>query len=389
MATRQLFVPQWLGYAPGSGCGSTTFNLNSSAGAIGMCFIPQISGTLNSVRFYLSSVAGGGALTAAQLTGEIQTDSSGSPSGSNPTGGAAQACTATPAIGFNTVSGFTCSLSAATPYWFICKNTNGVPGTNFPTFQYFNIGGLLSSPLVGELSNAGQSVFAPAVTTFNGTTWASGGRSNFPNIRLDWADGGHEGFPCSATGSTSSTIVQGGGTPTEIGAQFTLPGTSNLTYKVAGLAFSVVKSGTPAGFPQGRIYLGSSTTPSATTQPAGSLNINATAGNAGDYVALYFTSTQSITGGQSITITLSDSASETGSNGYKINYNVMDSDVNSAFAPFEDTYQQAVLSAGAWTYTANNLPLMALLLDSTGEFTAAAGGGGLLVNPGMVGGCHG
>ena len=372
MAANQSFCPQILGYCPTT-TGSTTLALNATATWQAYSIIPKSSKTLNALRFYVSAVTG--SPTAANITVEIQTDSgSGTPSGTAVTGGSAQALTATPAVGFNSASGFTCALTGGTPYWAVVKNGNATPASNSITVKNFAFGTVLP----GNFWNVGVSgaVYQQGcpTTTNSGTSWTNG-RAFWPNIRMDWSDTSYEGLPISAQ-AIISTVAQGNATPTEVGAKFTIPGSSSLTYNVAGIMLAVAKSGTPAGFPQFRIYLGSSTTPTATTgNPAtndlpGSANAN--------LVPLYFSSAQAITGGQTVRITLSDTAAETASNGYQLAIaNTLDTDSNSAsLVPFSGTWQQTVLSGGAWTDTAGILPFGGLLLDSTGEFTAAASGSG-------------
>ena len=348
--------------------GSSTFSLNASTTYTQLAFglLPRFSKTLNAVRFCLSSITG--TLGAASLTAEIQTDNgAGLPSGTNVTGGTAQPCTATPVVGFNAVSGFTCALNAYTQYWIVFKNADGSPTVNVPSWLIYNTVYVLEQPFWSTSPFASVG-FGHVIATNNGTTWTQ--RSQFfPNYRADWSDGTYSGLPIQSV-NASSSVVQ---STTELGAQLTLPGPSSLQYNVAGIATLIQKSATPVGFPQCKLYTGSPPVLLATTQAA-----NYTLQSVSNYTPFMFLTgsplaqnTQQVPGGTVVTMTLADTATETGSNGFKISgVASMDTDANSLpLYPVNGTFKQAALSGGTWTYTAGTLPSIALLLDTTGEFT--------------------
>lgn len=366
----QSRMGQFVGIAPGgSQEAQVTTALNAAANWLAYSIVPSAGGTLNAIRSFLSAKSGTPA--AADITAEIQTDSAGLPSGSNVGGGTAQPCTATPASNaWNAWSGFTCSLTAGTMYHVVFKNINGTPASNNVTFRYLNYPVAYPSA-AGNVTQSGQASYEwhAATTTNSGGAWTFNS-STEPALRLDWSGGTYEGFPVGTLSQASATVAQSG---TEPGVKFTLPGPSSLLYNVAGLGLVVAKSGTPTGVPNLNLYVGASSTTAIPTV-AGTTAISLTV--ALNWLPLAFSTRQQIPGGSVVRVTVANSAADTGSNGYVLgNGLLMDTDSNSLpLAPLQGTMQLTVLSGGAWTDTAGTVPYGALLLDTTGEFSASGGG---------------
>lgn len=325
-------------------------------------FVLPTAKTLNAVRVYVASD------TSGQLTGHIYDDSNGWP-GSQVSGGASG--TLTPAgTGWKSFTGFTCSLSAATVYWFVYKYVAGSTGirwsgqatVNFPHTGY----GSFNAPANNVL-----------YTSDSGSNW-SGSIYGCAGIRFDFSDSTYWGFPVD----TYTYYYTAGAVyaAKEFGAQFTFP--SNCKVSCVGLAMYPYEAGTAPDCKY-RLRLNGGAPTDTQTIP----NYDVTA----DWVPAYFSSPVTISPGDTVkaTIAIGDGSSGDSSNywhTFKFNF---DSDANSAdLRPFGDL-ASAYLD-GTWSYGSNDFPPCYLILDPDTPFLSAGGGsGGLLVHPGMSGGMRG
>jgi hypothetical protein len=371
---------QFLGLNAQQG-GTTTFQDNAAANWIAFQVVPDATRTLNTVRAFLSAKAG--TLIAADITCEIQSDTSFFPSGSTVTGGTAQPCDAGPASGWNGWSGFTCSLTANTVYWAVFKNANATPASNNVTFRYCQT--LLGVPAIGH--NRWGSVVA--TSTNSGGAWTRAGNIS-TGPRFGFGDGTYIGFPLSNSTVASAAIFGS----TEIGVKFPLP--SNIKANVRGI-YATMNSdvGTPTGNLRFRLYTGSSGAPTlaGTTATIPNAFHPVGASNATYYAFFASNVVLDTTNGAAVTvrITASDDAADSSGNAYTLSEHTIDTDANSlALLPFGGSYQKTITTDGTnFTETNSLLYSMGLILDSDGEFAAPAAGGGLLLNSGMQGGLRG
>lgn len=398
MAANQMYAPGFIGFSPSASYlpALSAQALNAAATWLALGFIPEQAKTLDNVRAYESLL--NGVVLSANFTCECQTDSgAGLPSGSIVSGGGPQGATTTLAsTTWIQWDGFTASLTAGAQYWLVFKNTQAVPGTNYPTLRYhYGVwprwlnGGADSSPVWGWMTR---------LSTNSGVGWAAFTIQDTAGYRIGYSDSTYDGLPFSAIAASSTGLAYrtSGSASFEVGFKATTP--ANATLKVKGIHF-VVTNGTGVGPLKFRLYSGSSTsactlTAETATIPTGNIGANVP-------ITLYFTSPVQLTGGTVIRCTLADTSS-TGTNTkyfVPIEMTLDTGSYPSALLAFDGTMTKCHTVNGA--SAVGNSPGSAftdvavgtfaqfggLVLDTNGEFAASGGGGAaeLVSSGGLVG----
>lgn len=384
MATsNQIPIPAILGLPFQAGIVGSSLALNGASDAtwLAYSFTPGQAKTINSVRAFMSAM--NGTLAANDISCEIQTDSSGSPSGSNPTGGGAQAANATPAAStWIEFDGFTASLIAGTQYWIVLKNpstTAGSPTTVYPTWRYFS--GLVPQYVSPGITTTPYN-WSKRQTTNSGGSWTAVA-NQIAGWSVTYSDGTYDGLPASSNTSTDSACkcFNNGTSSQEFGTKFTSP--ANATLDVAGISFTLGASAGVGPF-KFRLYTGSST--SACTLLAETETI-AVAGVGGTVPNVaHFATTQQIPPSTVCRLVIAD-ASSTGSSSkyFAPNTLTLDSSCPAALLPFDGTMVKTSTTNGASAVgnspgTAftdagiGTLMFVALLLDTNGEFNPTGNG---------------
>jgi hypothetical protein len=367
-----------LGFTPSAPGGFTgNFQLNAAANWLAMGFVPSESKTINTASLYGLSVAG--TLGSTDLSCDVYSDTAGTPNaslgststvGSTPTG-----------AGWVRFSGLAVALTAGTQYWLVFKNANGTPASNNITYSF---GQQNTSPMLPNSGVATLYGWLKRSSTNSGGTWG-GAVTTVSGIRLGYSDSSYDGLPTQSIAAAASTDRAYGSR--ELGVKFT--SYANATIEVRGLALYVGENGTPSGSLRYRLYTGSGGSPTlqGTTYSIAQTNVGT-----GGYLAAYFPSTIAIPPATVVRCTMGTTTGGDASNSYfgSAVYTI-DSDANSlALLPFGGTLQMTFFDGAAWDDTQTNLLIpFSLLPDTTGEFGASGGGGGLLVHPGMSGGMRG
>jgi hypothetical protein len=372
MSANQIKFPIVLGIPCIAVPATTTLALNTAASAayLAFSFTLDTAKTVNSIRAYVSAMTG--TLAANDVTAEIQTDSADNPSGTNPSGGAAQSANGTPGVGWIEFDGFTASLSAATQYWIVLKNpatTSGSPTTVYPTYQW--ISGVVS-PGVAPGVNSTLFTWYKKQSTNSGSSWTS-----LVNQAAGWtliySDGTWEGLPISAYAQNSTDKAYNTGSASfEVGSKFTSPANAFLNVRAVSIS-----AGTSSGVGPlvAKLYLGASgstCTLAAKTGSMTSLSGNASIG--------YFTGDVVIPPATVCRLVLADTSS-TGSTSkyFAPSEFTFDPAAPTTLLPFDGSMVKTVTVNG--TSTVGNSPgsaftdssigtlmQMALLLDTNGEF---------------------
>jgi hypothetical protein len=148
---------------------------------------------------------------------------------------------------------------------------------------------------------------------------------------------------------------------------------------VKGVAFGVSKTGTPTGNLRVRVYTDSGGTSTlVATSDVAIAPANVLTGSY--WTNFLFSSPVTFVGGTVYRVVLSESTqSDSSSNFYNYFFITVDSDANSlTLLPFGGTLTAAYCLATCTTtsnwVTTYDVPLFALLLDPTGEFSSSGGG---------------
>lgn len=370
MANAQFMAPGTYGFRPVNPAATTsTFQLSTANNWLGFSFFAIGSRTVNTVRAFISAVAG--TLANTDITCEIQTDSSGLPSGANPSGGAAQSlASAITTSGWQTWSGFTAALTDGQLYWMVFKNVNALPGTNNVTFRWGAAGSAPSSAAGWNSGNTMKYGWFKSSTTTGGGGWGTLA-AGVAMPRAGYADGSFAGLAASNVASSADLVFSA----RLAGVKFVVP--PNTRWNVAGVnLFIAGNTGTPTGNPLVKAFKGTSTSP--TLDPNGTSTIipKANVTVAGWY-PFYFPANVSMLAGDTWRVVLGEDANaDTSSNAYKMSEYTMDSDSNSlAILPFAGTLGKTYSTDGTnFTDTATSIYGVDLLLDSNGEFGATGGG---------------
>ncbi len=344
--------------------GVLTRALSSATTFAAFSFISEKTLTLNAVKVYASAVT---ATAPSGLQLDIYSDSStGVPNASlsnttTITGGVPAAAA------WIEFTGLTQTITAGVRYWAVVRNKDASPTVNFVTVQYgASAGGQLHTS--SSMSIWGWS----KIETTDGSTWITSVGGLVPALRLQFSDGSYTGFSMQALAAEGTNLAFGAH---EVGVKFTMPGSSTITYSVVGAGiYKSSNTGTPTGNVRLRLYTGSSSTPTLLATSLG----QAVAGNSttGWHVD-YFSSTQNITGGTVVRLTLSDSAADSSSACYRVYAATLENDANSlALAPISGTLQETSTTDGTtFTDTSTKIIPFSLILDRTTPLAKAAAPG--------------
>lgn len=359
---------QILGFLPRDmTAGPSTLALSAANTWLAQGFVLADDRTLNSVRAFLSAVAG----TLTSLECHVFSDVSGSPSASL---SSTSTVTAMPTgAGVVEFTGLTQALTKNTQYWLVFKNTTGTPGTNFPTYR-FNGNQGLPHPLAGSVGTWGWNKWH----TTDGASWVSN-VINGANFRLGFSSG-YAGFPFSQM--AGAAVGQGVYSTREVGVKFTWPATWPTT-NIRGITSFCRLTGSPTQNPFYKLYSGSSPSLVASTNEIPKANISTTNG----WRAAYFTSAQVLTPGTIYRVVLAEQTqSDTSSNWYGCAEYTIDNDADSkSLMPFGGTLHRTYYDGSSWTDTDTGIMGFGLIPDTAGEFTVS-GGGGLILPRSMNGG---
>lgn len=362
--------------ATGMNNGMSTFPIDAASDWLAFSYTPPENKTLAKVQAYCSAITG--SPIAADADCELYSSSAQAPASSIE---AVSAADANPAVDFMQWSGFTSALTAGTQYWFVFKNANATPGSNFYTLRFGGGGTFPQGVLLGLATT--QSSFAKRQTTDSGVSWAGSPVSAVAFLRLEFSDGTFDGFPFSnlAGLATLDRVFS----DDELGVQFTTP--SNGVLNVRGLLFYPHKVGTPTGNLRYRLYSGA--TPSLLATTAGVATPGQITTSLGFPTPLWFSAAQTIQPGTVLTAVMGETTqSDTSANAYSTaEFTIQNTAASKALLPFGGI-KKARFDGTTWTYTDTSAVPFGLILDTDGEF-GAGGGGGLLVHPGMGGGLRG
>ena len=360
--TQERAASQLLGFTGMAGLanGVAAFSLNAAANWLAFSYTPTEDKTLAKVQGYCSSVTL--SPIAADADCELYSSAAQVPNASLEAKGA----DANPAVDFIQWSGFTSALTAGTHYWFVFKNLNALPATNFFSLRYWGGNGFPPA-LCGLVTSA--SAFAKRQSADSGATWTTTPLSQCAFIRLEFSDGSMDGFPFS-TGAAVAAADRVFADD-ELGVQITTP--SNGVLNVRGLQFFPAKIGTPTGQLRYRLYSGSTPSLLATTAPVPVANLVATA--QGFPISLYFPTTQVIQPGTILTSVMAEETnSDANTNAFStIEFTIQNTAASKALMPFGGM-KKARFDGTTWTLTDTSIIPFALILDTDGEF--AGGGGG-------------
>lgn len=327
--------------------------------------------TVSKIMVYTSAITGSPGTSDAVC--DIYSDNA------NPNASLASSATVTAAPTANAwleFTGFTYALTANTQYWIVIRNQAADTSTTNFTCQYPDrVQALTGMTGMGFVPIA----FAGIRTSTNsGSTW-SGIVNGPPQFRVEFDDSTFVGYPVATPTAIASGERAFGST--EHGVRFTTP--ANGQFKIAGLTLGIGKIGTPTGSLRFRLYEGSSTTPTATTESIAPANLNASL----TLIPLYFSALQTLAANTVYRVTASNSAADSSANAYtSLHYLVQSSAGSRGLLPW--SCQKTVLAAGAWTDTDTNILSWGLILDPTDPLVAGSAGG-LITHPGMSGGMRG
>ncbi len=391
MAANQNRAPLIIGYPTGIGGNASTLALNSATNQIWLALqvVLDQTKTLSKVKLFLSAKTG--SPTAAGCTCDLYSDTGGIPNAS--TEGPISA-DSVPAAGnwMQWTFAGTSSLVAGTPYWFVWKNSTGTPGSNFPTYRWAGTSTGTAAMPIGSASNISTAPlygWNKVGTTNAGAAWATALQTGVAGVRLEYTDATFDGIPAqdAVRPGTVTTADRAFG-KSEVGVRFNLP--ANATYNVRGLAFMLSKTSTPGDL-RFRLYQGVTLLATTYAIPATSV----TTGTAGDWYTGYFSAPQSIVSTNNpFRVVIGDAtAADANTVGYNPQLITIENDASSlALKPMNGTLQKTITADNTanpvvFVDTATDIMPFAMLLDSAGEFTAgASGGGGLVIGSSLVGG---
>lgn len=358
--------PVQLGFVPNDPGGSSlSLTLNTATTFLAIGFSLPAGKTINTFELYCSAiVVTGGALTGANHTLNLESDSSGAPSGSiTETHALSSAPTATT---WMTWSGFTTVLSADTQYWLVIKNAETLPATQNATWQL--VTGLQAPQ--GNSSGAvqGGSFGYSAKYCIDGSTWTSGGSGYVPALgwKIGFSDGTYIGVPINQGLADTADPVY---SSNETGVQFTIPSLWP-TINISDLWFFVSNAGTsPAGGLRYRIYTGGSPALQGTSQTIPTVNYKLGWNHA------HFDTPVAVAPNTVLTFTLGAVSGGDSSNYFRPYYYPVENSASSAsLMPFGNI-KSAYYNGSTWSTSALKFIPFSMQLANGNEFTVAASGG--------------
>lgn len=349
-----------MGFLPTAPANSVSAqNLNAAATWVALSFIAK-SSNLNEVLVYGVLT---GTLVAADITCTIYSDTSAQP------GSVIEArnCSATPATGFNSFTGFTSSLTVGTRYWCVFKNLNATPASNFLAIRYASNGALPFQALGSNVISG----WAKRHSTDSGATWAAGNVAGTAGVFLSYDTSGtptYDGFALNTIGLATAVPVY---STREYGVIFTTPSTGN--FKVAGATFLVYRNLNPTGNVVYKIYEG--TTLLGTTY---ALPLSNTSNGISSWVTLHFASTLTLAPNTSHRVVIAETTNSDSSSNYYTTYRYTLSTATGVrtVLPFNNTLQQTYYDGSSWTEDSGFILPFGLVFDVDAEIASSGGGGG-------------
>lgn len=327
---------------------TTTYSLNAANKWLALPFVSDANETFQSLTAYIAAI--GGTQANNKTTLDIYSDVNGSPGVS--IAGPVEV-TNLAAAAFGTWSGFTTSMTAGVPYWFVFKNTSVAPTVDYVTIQYLSYA---SSDIDGTSSSYGS---IARVTTTGGASWSAGNPSSLLCGIATFAGPRYYGFPVtSATDVASGLYVYGG---RKYGMRFTAP--SNVKLNIRTVTVMVRQQGTPTGNAKVEIVSGGVSYYSASFTATG----NIVAGYSTKYI---FASPISIAPGATIDIWVYNTAADSISAAYRCREWVVPNDATSKSLVSLWGSQRIYFDGSSTTATDTSIPMFCIGFDTDGEFTA-------------------
>jgi hypothetical protein len=348
-----------LGIIPSLGINNSTATLAMSAAATwyGCSYNAPASKTLAAVELYVHSI------TAVPLAADFQIELYSDTAAGIPNATVeARTADANPAAGYVRCSGFTTALTAGTRYWFLNKNLNALPATNFWTLRFAGAQGAFAPPML-HTGTTGTSSFTKIHSTDSGATWVS----TFAwagMMMLEFSDGSFDGIPIYALVQVSPVGVGIYGAR-ELGNLITTPLNATLNIKGFGLGVAV-ESGSPTGNLRGRLY--NDTTLLATSQEV----YTPSQLTGSTFVEFTFATVQAVAGGSTLRFVFGETTqSDTSGNRFNATYwDIKNTADARGLLPFGGSMKQTYLD-GTWTEDSTKLIPGYLRLDTDGEFAVA------------------
>lgn len=368
MPTAQRSSSIKLGFIPTNPTvGSGTLALNAAATWLAIGFVALEDKTISKVKLYQSSQNGTNA--TSDCTCDIYsavTTATGVP---NTSVDGPKNATSTPAAGlWQEWSGFTTSIVRGQMIWFVFKNANGTPATNYPTYRYGLAG---SAPGPGQTNTFYGPAFFKVHTTDSGTAWATSLVRNSIGPRIEFSDGTFWGWPISAIASVAT--ASGVYNARELGVVFTSP--ANVRLVVRGIAFGALhQTGTPTGNVRYRLY--NNTTLLGTTEVIANARVHTSATDG--YYEAYFSSPITIEPGTTLRAVISETTQSDGSSkAFRTMAYTVENDANSkALMPFGSLKSTLTTdstgSPPSFVDTDTEIYPFYLILDTDGEFAQSA-----------------
>jgi hypothetical protein len=244
----------------------------------------------------------------------------------------------------------------------VFKNTHGTPASNFFTFRY---GSSTSYFAPGNSSSTLALGWHKKHSLDSGGTWGSGLVNDSGGWRLEFNDGTFDGLPFSVTGALGQSLCVF--SSNEYGVRVTSP---PVQLNVVGVRFDVLRSGTPTGSLQYKIY--NPTSLVATTFSLSQAKVQTT----GNKIDLLFPSVQNIAANSDLRIVMSETAqSDTSTNRFGTYQYDIENSVASKAMMIGGNAKQTRWDGSTWTDTDTNLTTFALLLDPDQPYTGSAAAG--------------
>lgn len=320
---------------------------------------PKI-GTSYFTSFEIRVSAVTGTLTNISL--EVQADASGVPSNTALETVTVTSSLPTGATNFTFTGAGTTSLTDGAIYWYVLKNNTPTPASNYYSVQYMT--GHVSSALVSSGATNG---YAKAVST-DGTNWTLG-VGGITGTIVGYSDASYDGL---ASVNALATSDKAYGTH-EAGIQWTTP--ANVKYNVAGVGIYVRKGSSPTGNLTAKLYTGGGgATPPTFKATSSTAYAPATVSAAGQVLAFFFSSPQSIDPSTVVTFTLKDTAADDSSNYYYLmGMSMYDTGATSlSLLPGQGTAVAIGYDGASWSTSTSVIPKVTLILDATTPYLARA-----------------
>lgn len=363
--------PQAVGFLGSNAQGTTTKTCPSAADWFAFSYIPPANVTLQNVNIEISAVTG--TLGATDMSVDVYSDAG--VAATKPNASLASSTTSSQqTAGFIKFggggTGYNFALTANTIYWFVLKNLNGTPASNFPTVRYGTSGTLAP----GLNNNPCQMCpWIVSTTTNSGTAW-NNLYSNIPFVRLDFTDGSSSGIPLTGFAKDATNTVFAA---RELGNIFL---TQGVQMNIRGILAFVARTSTPTGNVRFGLWnctgLSTCTNLGYTGGSSGCIG-NGQVSTGGVPIACFFSSAITLPPYATIIVSLAEAGNADASS---LNYELYNLTVDSAAASlalkqFGGSSMQGAYCTGTcgtysnWTLNSTSIYGFQLLLDSVGEFT--------------------